>query len=433
MRKGKDMRKQFGTRLLAGLLTLTLVMSTGGCSFVSLSRGKMQAENLMEGIVKSTEITVKDDIEAEMGGFAFRLFQESYAKDKNTLISPLSVLMALAMTANGAKGDTLEQMQEVMGYDIGKLNGVLFRYMKNLPQGEKYKLKLANSIWFTQDERFTVNQDFLQLNANYYDADVYRAPFDDSTLQDINLWIENETDGMIKQMLNQIPSDAVMYLINALAFEAEWLSVYEESQVRTGSFTTESGQKHKAEMMYSDENIYLENSFATGFVKPYKDRKYAFVAVLPKKGVTMEECVSSMTAEAYREFMKSAQEQQVDAAIPEFQTEFDVEMSELLQEMGMTDAFSPTKADFSGLGHSTAGNIAINRILHKSFIQVGPQGTKAGAATVVEMIDECAPMPVEKKKVYLDRPFMYMLIDCENNQPFFIGTVLGVEAECGLP
>ena len=390
-----------------------------------------QFDDLMDGIKPrgntgdAAELT--DVSDAAVTDFAIRLFKESMADGENTLISPLSVLVALSMTANGADNETLSQMEAVLGMPIEQLNTWIHSYMENLPEAEKYKLSLANSIWFTDDERFTVNQDFLQTNADYYGADIYRAPFDDDTCKDINKWVKDNTDGMIKNILDQIPQEAVMYLINALAFDAEWQDIYFENQVREGEFTTENGEKRNVDMMYSEENKYLEDKHATGFIKYYKDRKYAFAALLPKEGTTVSEYIASLDGEHLNELLTNAKSVFVNTSIPKFETEYDVEMSAVLSGMGMPDAFSGATADFSKLGHSTAGNIFINRVLHKTFISVDERGTKAGAATVVEMNDECALIIEDPKQVFLDRPFVYMLIDCETNQPFFIGTMMDVE------
>ena len=175
--------------------------------------------------------------------------------------------------------------------------------------------------------------------------------------------------------------------------------------------------------MYSTENGYLEDENATGFIKYYKDRKYAFVALLPNEGITVSEYVNSLNGESLAEMLENPQAIPVNTAIPKFETEYDTDMAEFLASMGMPKAFDASKADFSALGTSSAGNIFISRVLHKTFISVGEKGTKAGAATAVEMRDECAPGYTENKTVYLDRPFVYMLIDCENNIPFFIGTL----------
>ena len=393
--------------------------------------GVPQFDDLMDGITPrgnagdAAELT--DVSDAAVTDFAIRLFKESMEDGENTLVSPLSVLVALSMTANGADNETLSQMEAVLGMPIDQLNTWISTYMVNLPEEEKYKLSLANSIWFTDDERFTVNQDFLQTNADYYGADIYRAPFDDDTCKDINKWVKDNTDGMIKNILDQIPQEAVMYLINALAFDAEWQDIYFENQVREGEFTTENGEKRNVDMMYSEENKYLEDKHATGFIKYYKDRKYAFAALLPKEGTTVSEYIASLDGEHLNELLTNAKSVFVNTSIPKFETEYDVDMSAVLSGMGMTDAFSGATADFSKLGHSTAGNIFINRVLHKTFISVDERGTKAGAATVVEMTDESAMIIEDPKQVFLDRPFVYMLIDCETNMPFFIGTMMDVE------
>ena len=389
---------------------------------------EIKADNLMDNVTAG-KVSALEDLSAQNAAvtdFALRLFRESETSGENTLISPLSVLCALAMTANGAQEETLSQMEAVLGMSVEELNLYLYSYMKNLPQGNKYKLSLANSIWFTDDERFKVNQEFLQTNADYYGADIYKAPFNDQTLKDINNWVKQNTDDMIPEILDKISQDAVMYLVNALAYEAEWGTPYEEQQVREGEFTKEDGTKQSAEFMYGSEHIYLEDENATGFMKYYKGGKYAFAAMLPREGVSVSDYISSLSGEELNALLNSPKHTTVITSLPKFETEYAVEMAELLKSMGMIDAFDQSKADFEGLGTSGAGNIYISRVIHKTFISVAEMGTKAGAATVVEMADGGA-MPDEIKEVYLNRPFVYMLIDCENDIPFFIGTMMDVE------
>ena len=408
--------------IISLLLVCAMAVNLTGCTM------KVQAKDLMEGITPNN-VDALDDLSsqnADVTDFAIRLFKASNENGKNTLISPLSVLCALAMTANGAEEETLAQMEEVLGMTTDELNMYLYSYMKNLPQGDKYKLSLANSIWFTEDERFTVNQDFLQTNADYYGADIYKAPFDKQTLKDINNWVKQNTDEMIPEILDQIPSEAIMYLVNALAFEAEWSEIYEKHQVKDGEFTKEDGTKQDVKFMYGSEGTYFEDEKATGFMKRYKGGKYAFVAMLPNEGVSVSEYIASLDGESLNALLANPQYATVRTSIPKFETEYKVEMSEILQDMGMTEAFDMYNADFEGLGTSTGGNIYISRVLHKTFISVGEKGTKAGAATIVEMKDGAAAEPTEPKEVYLDRPFVYMLVDCENNIPFFIGTMMDV-------
>ncbi len=415
------MKKSF-VSVISIVLILALISGLVGCN------AKVKATNLMEGITPKAINYDYDftDKNIEITDFAVRLFKASLENGKNVLVSPLSVLSALAMTANGAKGTTLSQMENVLGADINELNGYLSAYAKGLPKDEKYKLSLANSIWFTDDARFTANNDFLQTNADYYGADIYKAPFDKTTLKDINNWVKLKTDGMIPEILDEIPKDAVMYLVNALCFEAEWAEIYQKSQVKEGIFTCENGTEQKVDFMHSSESRYLEDDYAKGFIKYYNGRKYAFVALLPNEGVSVYDYLAVLSGEGLNAMLSNPVTATVNAAIPKFEIEYETEMSQILTSMGMDVAFNPGLADFSGLGSSERGNIYINRVLHKTFISVGEKGTRAGAATAVETNDTCA-MESEPKTVRLDRPFVYMLIDCKTNTPFFIGTMVDVK------
>ena len=411
-------------KIILGCLSLMLVcammLNLTGCATT------VQAANLMEGVTPN-KVSALEDLSGNNSAvtdFAVRLFKASEENGKNTLISPLSVLCALAMTANGAEDETLQQMEDVLGMTTEEMNLYIYSYMQNLPQDEKYKLSLANSIWFTDHERFTVNQDFLQTIADYYGADIYKAPFNEQTCKDINNWVKEKTDGMIPSALDEIPADALMYLINALAFDAEWADIYEKYQVKDGEFTKEDGTKQECEFMYSTESNYFEDEKATGFLKYYKSGKYAFVAMLPKEGVSVSEYIASLTGESLNEMLSNPEHTTVYTSIPKFETSYSVEMTEILKSMGMTEAFDPNNADFAGLGSSTGGNISISRVIHKTFISVEEKGTKAAAVTIVEPGDGAAMEPEQPKEVYLDRPFVYMLIDCENNIPFFVGTMM---------
>lgn len=410
--------------IISLLLVFAIAINMTGCSITM----EVQAKDLMEGIAPN-EVSAPDDLtskNANVTDFAIRLFKASVKSGENTLISPLSVLCALAMTANGAEDETLAQTEAVLGMTTEELNLYLYSYMKNLAQGEKYKLSLANSVWFNEDERFTVNQDFLQTNADYYGADIYKAPFNDHTCKDINNWVKQNTDEMIPEILDSIPDDAMMYLVNALAFEAEWMDVYEKHQVIDGEFIKEDGTKQSAEFMYGSEDTYLEDENAIGFMKYYKGGKYAFAAMLPDENVSVSDYIASLDGKALNSLLANPQYASVHTSIPKYETEYNAEISEILKGMGMPKAFDPDCAEFGKLGTYTYGNIYISRVIHKTFFSMGEKGTKAGAATAVEN-EQNAADPTELKEVYLDRPFVYMLVDCENNIPFFIGTMMDVE------
>lgn len=304
-------------RMIALLLVLAFSLALTACRQVS-------ANDLMKD-VPAKAVDVLPDMDAGAAAaadFGVRLFQTSMEEGKNTLISPLSVLYALAMTANGADGETLAQMEQVLGMGVDNLNSYMLAYLDLLPESKDYKMSLANSIWFKDDPNFAVEQSFLQTNADYYGAGAYKAAFDEGTRNDINNWVKEHTDGMIPEIIDEIPDEAIMYLVNALAFDAKWADEYEEHQIREGRFTMEDGTRQDVDMMHSEEYTYLEDDMATGFIKYYKDRKYAFVAMLPNEGVTVSQYVDSLTGEHLRELLNNRQDLTVFASIPKFETEF---------------------------------------------------------------------------------------------------------------
>ncbi len=413
-------------RILAALLCLAVLLpaaAMSGCTHIS-------ADNLSEGIMPGEVTGKKTDrtFEESSADFALKLFRATARGEENALVSPLSVMLALAMTTNGAKGETKAQMEALLGggMDIEDLNGYLYTYMKSLPSSEKAKLALANSVWFRDTESLDVRAAFLQKNADYYSADVYKAPFDKKTCDDINRWIEENTDGMIKKMLDSIDDDAVMYLINTVLFDAEWQNVYSsEDKIRDGLFTTADGKRRNVTMMHSDETNFIDDGKATGFIKPYKDG-YSFAAFLPNEGVSLDSYLDSMTGAGFLAAVKGAKKETVIAAMPKFEYGYKTTMNDILKSLGMTVPFDKEKADFSDLAVSSYGNIYIGQVIHQTYISVGEKGTRAGAATIVEMDGEAAPSEVDYHTVTLDRPFVYAIIDNATGLPIFIGTVTDI-------
>lgn len=422
------MKRKQTMRLMGLLLAAALLVC--GCAKTPetpkspVSPIKAKAADLMEGISPTREPggEMKEEWADAASDFAVRLIRAARGADQNNVISPLSVLSALSMTALGAKGETLSQMEQVLGMSRDDLKAFYSAYAALLAGDE---LGLANSVWFKDSEDFTIEQAFLQENADWFGAGVYRAPFDEKTLADINAWVKEKTKEMIPEMLDQIPSSAVTYLINALAFEAKWQETYNEYQVREGDFTREDGTKQKAQLMYSTENLYVTVPGAKGFLKSYEGGRFAFAALLPEEGTTTAQFLEKLDGAALRRALKDASPATVYAAIPKFETKFGAELSEVLKGMGMPLAFSQ-QADLTGIGHSSRGPLKISRVIHKTFISVAEQGTKAGAATIVEVTAEGAPEIIDPKEVILDRPFVFMLVDTQTMIPFFIGEITDI-------
>ncbi len=410
------MKKKTLSLLLAALLA---ALPLSGCGRTA----PVQAADLLSGIEPSEEaaqpMTGAD--KAAAAGFAVRLLQQYAAEGggENILLSPLSALYALGMTMSGARGRTLEQMTAVLGLDEQGMERLCGYAAALSADGET---ALANSVWMRDDKRLRVEPDFLQKAVDCYGAGLYKAAFDEQTVRDINEWVSEKTGGRIDEIVDEIPPDALLYLVNALAFDAEWETAYLAHQVREGSFTAADGSRSTVQFMHSEERLYLQDGQARGFVKPYAGGRYAFAALLPGEGVSPEEYIASLTGEKLSALLGGAEERTINAVLPKFESGSRLELGRALQAMGMTDAFSDEEADFTGMAAWSAGNIFISRVLHHTAIGVDEKGTRAGAATAVEAIKESATSE-EIQTVCLDRPFVYLIIDREQALPLFVGVL----------
>ncbi len=418
-------------KVLLALISLLLLCSMA-LGLTSCSTGlEIRADDLMDGI-SARSVNGKETDEAFVKAqteLALKLFKASARENKNenVLISPLSIYIALAMATNGANGETLAEMEALLGGDIPieTLNEYIYSYVEGLDSSEKAKLSIANSIWIRDIKELHVNTDFLQKNADYYGADIYKAPFNQRTVKDINNWVKQNTDSMIDEIVDKIDPDTVMFLINALLFDAEWASPYTEYAVKDGEFTSISGEKCSAEIMSSTERRYISDESAVGFIKSYEGGKYGFAVLLPNEGIDLYEYIDSLSADDLQRILNGVRIEEIDAKLPKFSHDYEIELSGILQDFGVNNAFS-AGADFSRLGYSERGNISISRVLHKTSITVAEKGTKAGAATEVAWLDSIGPSP--RYNIILDRPFIYMIIDCETNTPIFIGTVTDINS-----
>ncbi len=383
--------------------------------------------DLMAGI-EAEEPDVQADVDGQtataMTDFGLKLFQ-SCLDGENTLVSPLSVLSALAMTANGAAGQTLAQFEDVFGADLESLNAWLYAYVKALPDAEGSRVHVANGIWLNADGGLSVEPDFLKTNGTYYGAGIYEDPFDGELAEKVNAWVREHTAGRIERILDAAPAGAMAYLVNALSFDGIWEDIYREDQIRPDTFTAQDGSERQVPFMWSTEQAFLQDEHAKGFIKYYKGRQLAFAALLPEEGMTVEEYAATLSGGALRKLLAEAgTDMPVVAAIPKFSAQYGAELEQILAEMGLADAFDPDRADFSRMGSSQTGNLYVDRVLHKSFINVDEKGTQAGAATAVEV--RMAAAPGLEEQVVLNRPFVYMLIDCQANAPLFIGAVTDI-------
>ena len=417
------LNKLYVKRIVSVIAMIGVIFSMTGCS------NKIKSTNLMKN-VKASVVEKKELDEnfiKQAANFSVKLFQKSVKENENSMISPVSVMMALSMTANGADTATKEEMEQLLagGRSIDELNEFLYAYKNQLQSDTDNKLSLANSIWFRDDkDRLKVEPDFLQKNANYYGAEAYESPFDKTTVEDINQWVKDHTGGMIDNMVDKIDKDSIMYLLNAVAFDAKWENPYTKNDVNSGEFTAWDGTIRSVDMMSSNEGLYLDDGTATGIIKNYKGGLYSFAALLPNEGINVNDYLESLTGEHLLSIIENAQSTTVVTRIPKFSYDYTFKMNDALKELGLKTAFDQDTADFSKLGSSSDGNIYIAEVLHKSYISVDELGTKAGAVTKVEMATESAMETLHE--VLLNRPFVYVIIDNNTKLPIFLGTVMDI-------
>lgn len=380
------------------------------------------AEKLTEDFVSALDTKSPDgEFTTAYARFAAELFRLTRQSGKNSTVSPLSAIYALAMTFTGAEGETLSQFLRAFDckgdIDADKIGACLAYIASGLYRDETAYTDIANSIWVKDAPGVKLNDGFAEKNRRYYQSDIYAAPFDDSTLKAINGWVSANTDGMIKEILEELSEDAVACLVNAVLFDAKW----EESYAETGKreFKKADGSTLTVGMMYSDEDTFIRTKTASGFKKYYAGYGYALIAVLPDG--TLEDYLETFDGDEIAALLASERSANVSTGMPAFETEQTADLIPVLQKMGITDAFTGA-ADFSGMFDGL--DVFISQVVHKARVEVTAEGTKAAAATAVEMT-KGAYMPGEKETVILDRPFLYMIIDTNTNTPMFIGTFEG--------
>ncbi len=356
----------------------------------------------------------------------------------NTVVSPVSVAVALTMAGSGAKGKTLDEFTKLLGCNMPGMQDFVEAYIKEISSNPDSGIKLANSVWLNgQRNRLTVNPHFEDLCRARFYADIFKEEFNSKTADKINKWISDETDGLINKVIEEVPDAAVAYLINTVLFESEWSSNYTSRDVVPNSvFTTADGRKQSITMLKSTEGVNELSHFKLGktevVCKNYRNG-YRFCAMLPDEGFSIEKALESFSGyEFLNAVTKSIANESgeipcgiylLNVYLPKFEFECKFRLSDTLKAMGMTNSFSAADADFTDMATSSRGNIFINEVFHNTYIKLDEKGTKAAASTAVEMFDEAfMEAPQDTRTIKFDRPFIYFIVS-PDGVPLFAGTV----------
>lgn len=411
---------------LSHIIIPALSVGLGGSLLLAGCDYESGAANLMSGIIAVSSadlVSTKSTGAASVTDFGVNLLKNATAGE-NSLFSPVSALNVLGMTQNGALGTTLEEMEETLGMSTDDMNEYLCAYADSLPMGDKYDLRMADSVWIKDDRQLEIKQEYLEKIAKWYRGDVFKSKFNNKTKDAVNNWVNETTYGSIDHIIEDIPADALMYLIDAISFEAEWENPFDETEDTEGIFTNASDQDKKVTYMHSMENTYLEDDRATGFMKQYSDSSYAYVALKPRSGISLTEYIAGLTGNDLRNTLLNGQEAEVDVLLPKYSTQYSVTLNDTLKNMGINAAFSSGDADLSGIGtYGGEKKLYVSDVLHKTYINVDELGTKAGAASVVEIAATGALNEKESREVHLTEPFLYMIVDTDAKVPVFMGVV----------
>lgn len=346
--------------------------------------------------------------------FSFNLLAQAAVNEQseNIILSPLSASMLLGMLMNGADGETLAQIREMLGFEdapIDEINDYYRQLIDVLPALDQHTLlNLANGIWVV--ERFPLQADFVQACKQSFDAEAKNVPtfVDDNVLADINRFAATHTNNRIKDIINRrmVDDNTVMALVNALYFKAKWQDKFQTSQTSKQTFTTQLGNQTQTDFMHRTKEMrYSEGDDYQLVELPYKGGKYCADIILPAAGTDIRTFVASMDEQRWQEMTSYMENPEVELALPKFSLKYDRRLNDDLQALGMTDAFSDITADFSRLSNTPS---YLSLVHQYTFMQVDEEGTEAAAVTVgLEVATSVGPM--EFRRFIADRPFLFII------------------------
>ncbi|MDO9257761.1 MAG: serpin family protein [Bacteroidales bacterium] len=361
--------------------------------------------------------------------FGFEFFKkvtEISGAETNMMVSPLSVSMALGMTRNGAANGTLEAMTNTLGF-AGMSDTAInesYKYIIETFSGldPKVKLQIANSIWY--HNAFNVEQAFIQANQQYFDASVTPLDFSSPTaVQLINDWVNEKTNMLIPKVIDEIPAEAVMYLINAVYFKGQWKYQFEKDKTEQKSFYLYNGTELQVASMTQHETLpFYSGSGFTAVELPYNQGNYVMSILLPDAGKTVSDVITQLSQANWNTWSTQFSHKDIQLQLPKFKYEYnEKQMKPILSDMGMGVAFDPNNADFTRI--NSDGGLYISRVIHKTYIETNEEGTEAAAVTAVE-VGVTSVGPDQTYYFTINRPFVYFIQEKSTGTILFIGTVM---------
>lgn len=402
---------------LSWILILSEIFGLSGCS--SMPVESSIPSNPTTPIVSSYNETVNKS----MTSFGIDLLKNVRNKDqKSVLVSPLSVTLALSMVANGADGETLKQFESVLGdklsiNDINNTCKFISDKYENL--GGTSESIIANSLWV--DPKGQIKDEFIAKGQDVFNAEVRKENLSNPNIvSNLNGWVNEKTKTLIPIIIDKPFEDStVLVLVNAIYLKNTWAREFDANDTYKREFNHLNGSKESIDFLnhHNRSFSYISGKDVEGVILPYDDEKLGFVVLMPKD---LESYVSNLNVKDWNSLIKGAKtERFLSLGLPKFEQDWKDSLKEILKQMGLNSAFSPS-ANFSLLGNDQRG-YSISDVVHATKIKVNEKGTEAAAVTMVTM-DVNSAMEPQGKILVFDHPFIYGIVDLETNFPLFLGT-----------
>ena len=355
--------------------------------------------------------------------FTFDFFKQHNIKETqkpNFMVSPFSLSTVMAMVANGAEENTLDEIMKVLGFggsSVNELNEYYQTFMKSLPQLDNtVDLSIANSIWTANT--LNVKKNFVEVNKTNYDSEVSPVDFAvGSTIKIINDCISKKTNGCISDFIKSIDNRTRMMLINTLYFKGSWASKFKKSDTAKKEFINQDGSKKKIDMMHQNGTFaYADNGTFEMLKLPYGNAAFCMKVLLPKEGLSVDDAINDLNKEMLAALDSRSHSTETDVELPKFKMEYESDLKEDMETMGMKQVFS-SDANFSGVADDP---IFINQIKQGIYLNVDEAGTEAAAVTQVGML---GAMIGENGVFHVNRPFVFLIQEQSTGAILFIGKV----------
>jgi len=409
----------FGGYFLAG------TVMRGKSIFESPSPTPIPNSSQTEELSPTPEKFRANSISAAHNQFGFDLLNDLYKKEeRNIVISPTSVAVALSMTLNGAKGTTREEMLDTLNlssFSKEEINVKSSSMSANLKKTDgDVELSIANALWIQSD--YEIKQQFLQDNLTHYEAQIDQLDFrDPKSSQIINDWVAEETKNKIKKVApSPLPENVVMFIINAVYFNGKWTDEFDLELTEEREFSLINNTEIMVPMMKKGVTKfnYYENDIFQSVELPYgEDEQYSMYIFLPKED--LESLAEKWTEEKWQTCQDEFGSRDGTLYLPKFEIEYEAVLVDPLKNLGMTSAFDYLQADFSGINPE----VYIGRVKHKTYIKVGEKGTKAAAATAV-MPEAGGGGPVNPFIMEVNQPFFFLIEHQDSGEVLFTGFIL---------